>query len=236
MYSETICEIYNAFGWNYYPEAFAGRLLSWIHTNDLPIRSALDLGCGTGELPGILAESGIDAWGVDIAEGMIAISRRKYPEARFELGDMTRYQPGRRFDLITSTCDALNHLLTPELLRAALRNAYELLEPDGWLIFDVLKRSETEHLEPLRIGTGEAGEVWCSIRRSKPDLPTLTVSLRRGEETLHTEQVIERCYPEALVLDMMRGIGYRDIQRGDLLPGETGPQKGIGNLLVSARK
>ena len=30
MYSDAFCKVYNQFGWNYFPEAFAGQLLLWM--------------------------------------------------------------------------------------------------------------------------------------------------------------------------------------------------------------
>ncbi len=48
----------------------------------------LDVGCGTGHYCGRLAESGLDATGIDLDEGMIAQARQAYPQPRFDVRNM----------------------------------------------------------------------------------------------------------------------------------------------------
>ena len=39
MYSDIFSKIYDAFGWNYYPESFAQLLLRWIDEQGLHINN-----------------------------------------------------------------------------------------------------------------------------------------------------------------------------------------------------
>jgi ubiquinone/menaquinone biosynthesis C-methylase UbiE len=48
-----------------------------------------DVGCGTGLLTAHLAGLGLEAFGVDLSPGMLAIARRDHPDLRFETGSMT---------------------------------------------------------------------------------------------------------------------------------------------------
>ena len=93
MYSSVFCRIYNEFGWNVYPEVFAEQLWRWLGRKNAAVRTALDLGCGTGVLCRALAERGVKARGVDLSEGMIAIARERAPALRFDVGDMGRKRP-----------------------------------------------------------------------------------------------------------------------------------------------
>ena len=43
MYSDIFSKLYDAFGWNYYPESFAQLLLRWIDEQGLHINNMLDL-------------------------------------------------------------------------------------------------------------------------------------------------------------------------------------------------
>ncbi|MEV4117807.1 class I SAM-dependent methyltransferase [Micromonospora sp. NPDC049645] len=47
-----------------------------------------DVGCGTGRITAYLHTLGIDAFGIDLSPGMIAVARRDNPELRFEIGSM----------------------------------------------------------------------------------------------------------------------------------------------------
>ncbi|WP_210592720.1 class I SAM-dependent methyltransferase [Streptomyces sp. GESEQ-35] len=47
-----------------------------------------DLGCGPGRVTGHLAKLGLDVFGLDLSESMLAIARRENPGLRFEQGSM----------------------------------------------------------------------------------------------------------------------------------------------------
>ncbi len=47
-----------------------------------------DVGCGPGRVTILLARLGLDAFGVDLSPGMVALARRTYPQLRFDEGSM----------------------------------------------------------------------------------------------------------------------------------------------------
>ena len=47
-----------------------------------------DLGCGPGRVTAYLASLGLDVFGLDLSESMLAIARREHPALRFEQGSM----------------------------------------------------------------------------------------------------------------------------------------------------
>ncbi|MET7301328.1 class I SAM-dependent methyltransferase [Embleya sp. NPDC005575] len=48
-----------------------------------------DVGCGPGRITAHLRDLGLDAFGIDLSPGMIAVARREHPDLRFEVGSMT---------------------------------------------------------------------------------------------------------------------------------------------------
>ncbi|MEY2242596.1 class I SAM-dependent methyltransferase [Streptomyces sp. BF23-18] len=48
-----------------------------------------DLGCGPGRVTVHLERLGLDAFGIDLSPGMVAVARRTHPHLRFEVGTMT---------------------------------------------------------------------------------------------------------------------------------------------------
>ncbi|MBB3052352.1 SAM-dependent methyltransferase [Prauserella isguenensis] len=48
-----------------------------------------DVGCGPGYVTEHLRDAGVDAFGIDLSPEMIALARRTYPRARFDVGTMT---------------------------------------------------------------------------------------------------------------------------------------------------
>jgi ubiquinone/menaquinone biosynthesis C-methylase UbiE len=47
-----------------------------------------DVGCGPGRVTVVLAELGLDAFGIDLSPAMVATARRTHPDLRFEVGSM----------------------------------------------------------------------------------------------------------------------------------------------------
>ncbi len=47
-----------------------------------------DVGCGAGRVTALLSGLGLDASGIDLSPGMVALARRSYPQLSFEEGSM----------------------------------------------------------------------------------------------------------------------------------------------------
>ena len=101
-------------------------------------RSVLDIGCGTGTLACLLAQSGRDVTGVDPAAASLDIARGKpYADrVRWLPGDATTLPPGQ-VDLVTMTGNVAQVFLTGEDWALALRSVHAVLRSDGLLVFEV---------------------------------------------------------------------------------------------------
>ena len=86
MYSDIFSKMYDAFGWNYYPESFAQLLLRWIDEQGLHINNMLDLGCGTGILCNMIAEHGIETMGMDLSDchGKAELSSYRFSAGKYD--------------------------------------------------------------------------------------------------------------------------------------------------------
>ena len=68
-----------------------------------PGMRVLDVGCGSGEMCALAAARGAEAAGVDAAEGMIEIARRRVPGADLRVGPMEQLPwEDDRFDVVTA--------------------------------------------------------------------------------------------------------------------------------------
>src|SRR5688500_560874 len=68
-----------------------------------PLRTLLDVACGTGRhLEAFAGDHGLECTGVDMSEPMLAIARRRNANARFLRGDMTTLDLAPdTFDVVT---------------------------------------------------------------------------------------------------------------------------------------
>jgi SAM-dependent methyltransferase len=110
---------------------------------DRPVRSVLDLGCGTGRHSVELARRGYELVGVDLSEGMLdrasrlAISEGVAGSTTFVLGDIQKIHVGRRFDAVLSMFAVVGYQISDSAVRATLANVRRHLEPGGTFVFDV---------------------------------------------------------------------------------------------------
>lgn len=100
-------------------------------------RSILDLGCGAGLFAAALG-AGREVWGVDPAEAMLAVARRREGghAVTWVKGDGRTIRLGKRFDLIVLTGHAFQCFLTDDDQRALCETIAAHLAPGGRFIFD----------------------------------------------------------------------------------------------------
>jgi ubiquinone/menaquinone biosynthesis C-methylase UbiE len=113
-------------------------------------RKILDLACGTGALTTLLARHNYEVWGIDRAEGMLAVARQKAEQQglkiQFRQGDMLDFNLNQRFDAVLCTYDSINYALNEEELFSVFKCVSDHLGPSGLFIFDVTtERNITQH-------------------------------------------------------------------------------------------
>jgi uncharacterized protein YceH (UPF0502 family) len=108
----------------------------------------IEVGCGTGHVTDFLAGAGADASGLDLAPGMVEEARRRYPERRFEVGDLNL--------LMRPVNDAgwgavlawysLVHAAASEL-PTSIAALSRPLRPGGWLVVALHAGAEVRHVD-----------------------------------------------------------------------------------------
>ena len=233
MYSDVFCKVYNEFGWNYYPEAFGEQLLRWLELRRVPVRTALDLACGTGVLCRILKEAGIESRGMDFSSGMIAIARAESPDIPYDVADMTIYRPDEKFNLVTCTGDAVNHI--PELADVGkiFENVYAYLAPGGYFIFDLLDEHEISTEEPFDLRFDE--HISAQFQITRPARNRVHLQTKVFEDGVHsfTEDIFETIHDRETICAMLRGCGFELIQCAHRLL-ESSPE--VATWYVVAKK
>ena len=127
-------------------------------TKETPL---LDLGCGRGEWLSVLAEDGLEAWGVDENAEVIAICRQR--GLTVELKSITNTLssiPHRSLGAIT-LFQVLEHLQFSDVLDVLVK-ARQLLAPGGVLI------AEVPNVENIRVGSGT---FWIDPTHVRPLFP-----------------------------------------------------------------
>lgn len=223
MYSREFCRVYNEFGWNYFPEIFGEQLLEWLRRNGLAIRTSLDIGCGTGVLCEILHGQGIQACGMDLSEGMIAVARERNPEIEYEVANMVTYRPDRKFDLVTCTGDALNHIIEPEDIRRVFDNIFSYLSPGGHFIFDLLNEDEVPDGEPFDMPYSDSIRARLCVTRKPDGVIELKTSVYENDVLKVEECIHETLHDPELICGMLREVGFEVRQCANRLLEDENP-------------
>lgn len=122
-----------------YSISFGNAMLDYLNRmhNNETFKKNLDICCGTGTLCNFFKDNGIETKGVDISKEMLDIARDKYPDIEFIECDVMKYQDDGTYDFVTSTDDAMSHLVDASDVRKVFRNVNNLLRVNGLFIFDI---------------------------------------------------------------------------------------------------
>jgi SAM-dependent methyltransferase len=118
--------------------AFAATVLE---SAPIPVRDVLELGSGGGH-NAVHLKARFTMTLVDLAAGMLEVSRRLNPECDHHQGDMRTLRLGRSFDAVF-VHDAVDYMTTEGDLRRAIETAFVHCRPDGIAVFVPDHTSET---------------------------------------------------------------------------------------------
>ena len=208
MYSDNFCNVYNLFGWNYFPEIFGEQLLRWMEENNFAPDSMLDLGCGTGVLCKILSEQGISSTGIDLSEGMIAIAKENDPVSHYEAADMVTYRAKTPVNLVTCTGDALNHIVILDDVESIFKNVFDSLTPGGYFVFDLLDEGEISTDEPFELPYSETVTARFLMFRTFGDNVELHVSVFENGKLQFEEVISETIHAPGIICAMLMMVGF----------------------------
>lgn len=105
------------------------------------IKTIIDLGCGTGEITTRLAKYGLNMYGIDNSNEMLAIAMEKSFEQNVSVHwinqDIRKLQGFQELDMAISFCDVFNYIHSEEDLLQSFQHIYSSLREDGLLLFDL---------------------------------------------------------------------------------------------------
>ncbi|KLJ03897.1 class I SAM-dependent methyltransferase [Streptomyces sp. KE1] len=105
-----------------------------------------DLGCGPGRITAHLAGLGVDAYGIDLSPGMVAVARERHPHLRFEEGTMVAL--GRRDRELGGAVAWYSTVhMKPESLPEVFAEIHRVLAPGGRLLLAYKAGERVRHLD-----------------------------------------------------------------------------------------
>lgn len=106
----------------------------------------LDVACGTGDMAVELLRHGCSVTGVDLSKEMMAIAKRKAPQAEYRLADVERLPFGdASFDAVTCAFGVRNFVHLEQGLSEMLR----VLKPGGRMVILELATPDSSLIRPF---------------------------------------------------------------------------------------
>lgn len=153
---------------------------------DIPIRSVVDLACGTGHYTLEFARRGYIVHGVDIDQRMCRYMHRKAFTVSLAVdlvcADMTDFSLPRQCDLAVNFFDSLTYLRHAQRIVTHLQSVADALSPGGLYVLEigVIDDFENHNVE----------EVWTEHRR---DFSVTSSYLRDGMIDPEQRTFVEHC-------------------------------------------
>lgn len=195
--------------------------------SSIPVKTVLDLACGTGTVACLLAKRGYEVLATDGSEEMLTQAAAKAAELErpplFLLQPMPRLRLARPVDAVVSTLDSLNYLTGERDLKETFRRVRRWLKPGGLFLFDVntpykLRRMDRQlYMDE----TEETCCVWRTFFSEKKQVCTYQVDLFRlrpdGAWDRSLEEHRERAWSEEELRRYLGEAGFSDLRlTGDL--------------------
>lgn len=130
-----------------------------------PIRSIVELGCGTGTLAAILAARGYQVTAVDLSPDMLSVAAEKCEELDVQLvcQDMSKLALPMQADAVICCLDSLNYVTRPAQVQRTFQRVFRTLKPGGLFLFDVKTPYALESADG-QVYIDENEEVYCVWR------------------------------------------------------------------------
>lgn len=238
--------VYDIFMDNVDYDAWASYLTKSLKEYGVCDGLVLELGCGTGTMTELLAESGYDMIGVDNAEEMLAEAMEKREESGHDilylLQDMEEFELYGTVRAVISVCDSLNYITEEEDLLHVFSLVNNYLDPKGTFIFDmntVYKYREMLGNTTITENREEGSFIWENEydEETGMNIYGLTLFLPR-EDGLYekTEEVhYQKAYSEEKIKELLEKAGMEVVAVYDAYT-KNPPSAKSGRLTFVARE
>ena len=203
--------------------AWADYLERHFARSAIPVRTVLDLACGTGSLTRILAERGYEMIGVDQSEEMLAQAAEKCRDLAGERliflhQSMEKLDLYGTVDACVCCLDSVNYVTRPAALRRAFQRVHLFLMPGGLFLFDVNTPEKFRKMDGQVFldETEDAYCVWRAEFSEKRRICTYGMDIfrRREGDLWERGQEVHREYAYELgeLAGFLREAGFRRIR------------------------
>ncbi len=173
-------------------------------------KRVLELASGSAVMAKILQDDGYEVIASDISKSMQEAAKRNY-DGPYMLIDMTDIKLDERFDLVLCICDSMNYMGDEDILKRAIRCAYDVLDKGGVYIFDMHDVKRLEEFKEMYIEEGIVDDIayqW-TIQSDAIDMTINEHFAFYLQDKVVEEAHTQRVYPKDTVIRILKDIGFK---------------------------
>jgi ubiquinone/menaquinone biosynthesis C-methylase UbiE len=185
----------------------------------------LEVATGTGTVALLLAEEGYRITGIDIAEGMIDVAKKKalanesVIKPTFLCCDATKLDFSMQFDTAICLFDSFNYILSAHDLKQAFAGVYRALSPGGAFIFDL----NSEYALAANLFTqdnywddaAKVKHLWTARYNDKTRVATINMQFYLPDGKAFREVHKERAHRHSDVIRYLHEVGFEFLDAYD---------------------
>jgi len=165
---------------------------------------------------------------------MIAIARENRPDIHYDVANMITYRPEAKYDLVTCTGDAINHIMDIDDIEAIFRNVHAYLNEGGHFIFDLLNEKEVPQEEPFDLDFSETIKARFQVTQKRDGVINLNTTVYENGEYAFEENISEIVHDPREICRRLQRSGFQLLQCDHKLLQESENQ--VTTWYVIARK
>jgi SAM-dependent methyltransferase len=213
-------------------------------------KRVLDLCCGTGQLASLFLQKGYSVTGIDLSEDMLYYARennKKYIEkskAEFIQGNAADFSLKKKYGLVVSTYDSLNHLEDEQSLEKCFQSVNKVLAKNGYFVFDLNTRAgikknwrKTSFIDDEEMVVKIKGSFNENENKGSTNISGF-VRKKNGSYEKFTEVIFNKCFEMDKVKKLLNKAKFQDIYFAkieDLLNSIENPEK-ENRVFIIAKK
>lgn len=184
-------------------------------------KTALELGCGTGNMTLRLLNLGMKVVAVDLSEEMLNVARNKVKNKGviFINEDMTEIEFDKKFDFVFSFCDGFNYLIEDDELFKALKKTYNHLKDDGVFIFDISSEYKLKNIignNTFTYNEEDYSYIWDNYVDGNIIDMYITMFVKEGKLYRRIdEHHVQRAYSKEEMINLLKYSGFKNIETYD---------------------
>lgn len=224
---EKIAKFYDRLGWSQFPLKLWEQMKGYFKQESFHPSSHLDIACGTGTLSIKLVSEALNSEGLDFSIDMINIARDNASSNNlniyFHHEDMRNFSLNKKYDLITCTYDAINHLLSIDDWKQTFAQVKAHLNNNGMFIFDCnTQKALKERWNSININKDSKGNylIQKAIHYEDKGISTASFTVFTKEENglfdSFEDTFTEIAFPSTEVISILRDAGFREINITDI--------------------